>query len=63
MKLFLSTWITEQSQGSALTTGKAVHRLSSFWFMRTLTKEAIEEYVKKGTVSDENFSRSNRARN
>lgn len=50
MKIFLATWLFEETQGEALTDCKAKNRLISFHFLKKqkVTKPELKKYCKIG---------------
>lgn len=49
MKIYLATWMLEESQGAALTKIKAWRRLLSYWHTKDKPKGEITNYIKQGT--------------
>lgn len=59
MKIFLATWLLEQSQGIALNKGGCDSRLISYFHTKDCT-ERVLPYSKNGVI-DDNISSGNRS--
>jgi len=48
MRIYLATWLLENSQGVTLTKCKSRNRLISYWHTKDVPSKAVREYLIKG---------------